>query len=137
MSIIGNAVASGISAAVATVLALTPTPTRAEQPPEEAKVAMREAVRGAMIDPGSTRFRWHDLPADFNGPIYCGYINSRNRFGGYTGYQLFTVILFGPEGGWRSSLYQLTSEDSEYRIAVMLCNQYGFTLKGPFVDDPY
>jgi len=52
------------------------------------------AVKERLLDPDSARFRWMQVPSNFNfhyNRTYCGIVNSRNRFGGYTGGAPFYV----------------------------------------------
>lgn len=61
----------------------------------EDKIAVADAVRAKLKDPDSARFRW--LPSA-SGLTYCGFVNSKNSFGGYTGFQPFTTVLAEIDG---------------------------------------
>ena len=49
-----------------------------------------DAVRDKLKDPASAEFSGSFFSDKFNGiPMACGYVNSRNSFGGFTGNQRF------------------------------------------------
>lgn len=51
-----------------------------------------EAVRAAMLDPESAQFRNVRVVANRGGgKLVCGEVNSKNRLGGYVGFQPFLV----------------------------------------------
>lgn len=58
-----------------------------------ASAALQTAVRRhfemILLDAPSARWKW--LPVRGDGRIYCGYVNAKNRIGGYTGFQMFMV----------------------------------------------
>ncbi len=54
------------------------------------KYAAEEEVRGHLRDPSSARFQ-DVFVKDVPGRIVCGYVNAKNGFGGYTGFQPFVV----------------------------------------------
>jgi hypothetical protein len=59
---------------------------------DEEKTIIEEGVRKELKDPESAQFRW--MPYVHGEDIYCGYVNSRNSYGGYVGfspYQVFVV----------------------------------------------
>ncbi len=56
------------------------------------KAAVQAAVQGILRDPESARFQW--LPyVDSPDKIYCGLVNSKNGFGGYSGFTIYAVGL--------------------------------------------
>lgn len=70
----------------------------AEQRAQSARLieVARTAFDQELLDYPSARFR--DVRPIFKypnarGPILCGFVNSRNRMGGYVGWQRFSVIL--------------------------------------------
>lgn len=72
------------AATQATPYALTPADTK----------AVEEAVRYRMKDPASTSFRNLSAVKKADGAVtVCGEVNSRNSFGGYTGFSPFTGVL--------------------------------------------
>lgn len=56
----------------------------------DAKVIIRDGVARSLRDPASARFRWNPMS---DATIYCGFVNARNAYGGYGGFQLFMVML--------------------------------------------
>lgn len=52
---------------------------------------LQEAVRARLLDPASAQFRMDGYREGSS--FYCGYVNAKNRFGGYTGFQPFVVRL--------------------------------------------
>lgn len=56
------------------------------------KAVIEKTVKGQLLDPESARFKW--VPLSANGArTYCGLVNSKNRFGGYTGDAPYIVFL--------------------------------------------
>lgn len=55
------------------------------------KANIRKAITKKLIDPGSAQFRWN--PNFLNSVTYCGFVNSKNRMGGYVGFSAFKVIM--------------------------------------------
>lgn len=51
----------------------------------------QQMIRDKLRDPGSAKFRNVRVGPYLNTKIVCGYVNSRNGFGGMTGYQRFAV----------------------------------------------
>jgi hypothetical protein len=74
-------------------------------PPDWAnyKALAEAAVRARLVDPDSAKFRWpmgyakRGYTAFLSKRIYgydtCGYVNSRNRMGGYVGETAFIVVI--------------------------------------------
>lgn len=53
------------------------------------RMEAERAVKSQLIDPGSAQFQnTFFVPAT---GAYCGHVNARNRYGGYTGDRLFAV----------------------------------------------
>lgn len=59
------------------------------------KAGAESSIRSDMIDPESTRFEWpYEFKATKSGGFYtCGRVNSKNRYGGYTGAIWFSVAV--------------------------------------------
>lgn len=49
------------------------------------------AVTSGFYDPDSALFRWSPMRGTVG--RYCGFVNGKNRYGGYVGYKLFAVEL--------------------------------------------
>lgn len=53
----------------------------------------KEGVQKNLVDPNSAEFRdVHVYKNGTNGKIVCGYVNAKNRLGGFTGYEEFISI---------------------------------------------
>lgn len=52
------------------------------------------AVEAILIDPGSAQFR---LSPARSTDHYCGFVNAKNRMGGYNGFEPF-LVRFNPDG---------------------------------------
>ena len=73
-----------------------PIETRDLRSSERSTIA--DAVRGALKDPASARFRigrvaYMEDKAERNTRMHCGWVNAKNSFGGYSGEQMFMVLL--------------------------------------------
>jgi hypothetical protein len=54
----------------------------------------KEAMTDALRDPGSAQYKdvtAHVFPEDHKIYVFCGYVNSKNGFGGYTGFKPFVA----------------------------------------------
>lgn len=55
------------------------------------KAMIQHAVRAELLDPDGAQFR---LGADnVKAEKYCGLVNAKNSYGGYTGYKVFFIIV--------------------------------------------
>lgn len=50
---------------------------------------VKEAVGRELKDPMSAQYEWRPVVDEY---IYCGTVNARNGFGGYSGPKLFAVL---------------------------------------------
>lgn len=90
------------------------------------KAAITKAFGGVLRDGVSARWRWLP-PAEGNVITYCGFVNSKNAYGAYVGFQPFMVSLvrrnamvFSPMTG---------SEDSDDgAIARRMCADKGYDI---------
>ncbi len=62
----------------------------AAPPAGSLKAAIEKEVKSKLRDPASARFEHLDFKG---GDIYCGYVNSKNGFGGYAGRKMFAVMV--------------------------------------------
>lgn len=88
------------------------------------KLEIQEAVKKELKDPDSAKFKWekvHDKTA------YCGLVNAKNSYGGFTGYVPFVVVLgikpvivmkMGSGGG----------EDTDSQVVYEVCRKSGYFL---------
>jgi hypothetical protein len=92
------------------------------------KTVIRDAVSERFFDPDSAKFRWLPLPSKFEGGVYCGSVNAKNRFGAYTGYGAFVVIV-GLKHGSVTEAGSLTAiRDYDADVYRELCAQKGFDI---------
>lgn len=69
-----------------------PAPKAPSEPSAAAYTMVAEGmIRQKLRDPDSAKFRDVRVGGSVNGKIICGYVNSRNGFGGMTGDQRFAV----------------------------------------------
>jgi hypothetical protein len=74
---------------------------------QQEEPAHLQAVRDAMVDPGSAQF--HNVRKDDLLNIRCGEVNGKNRMGGYVGWQPFSA--FAPIEGSQPSWKVYVGED--------------------------
>lgn len=60
------------------------------------KTKIETDVKSELKDPNSAVFKW--LPFIEGKHGYCGYVNAKNMFGGYTGNKLFHIMFMSREG---------------------------------------
>lgn len=122
--------------ALALIALALATPAAAEMPSDFTKETIREEVRKKLRDPGSAQFRW--LPVQADG-AYCGFVNARNSYGGYTGHVPFMVLLFKARDGMVSSppvsMGSADPHSPAYIATVEMCLERGISLTMPSEDD--
>lgn len=78
---------------IAFALLVISAPVAAQEYPrpltEDDKTEIRTAVKRELLDPDSARFRWN--PEMLEPEHYCGFVNAKNRMGGYVGFKAFIV----------------------------------------------
>jgi hypothetical protein len=103
----------------------------------QAKDAIRAEVRQRLIDLESARFRWLEKTTD--GKVYCGFVNSKNRMGGYVGFVPFQVFLAKAKNGEVGAAFLSMSDgdpkSSASRVTVETCQESGNNLAGPTTED--
>lgn len=64
------------------------------------KATIARVIKQGLKDPDSAKFRWvpYRYPEKGAGS-YCGYVNAKNSYGGYTGFEQFHVLLVPEKGG--------------------------------------
>lgn len=63
--------------------------TIGETPSQEDRRAIVAAVGDRLRDGESARWRW---PEYRNEVVYCGFVNARNAFGAYAGFEQFHIL---------------------------------------------
>lgn len=84
------------------------------------KSMIATAVKNNLKDPESAKFKWNKLLYSGKADVesYCGYVNARNSYGGYTGFDIFNVILVRENGKFLPPLIVTLSG------AWSLCEEY-------------
>jgi hypothetical protein len=129
--------ASGFLAALLLGGCGTPGPTletlsaaeKRELTPVE-KASLTISLAQTLKDPGSAQFRWMPVIMLEREGItdYCGLVNGRNSYGGYTGFQKFYAQLFKNEKGqFTKGLIRLIASGEVEVIATDgQCEKYGY-----------
>lgn len=90
------------------------------------KTVIRSAVLKSLKDPDSAKFRWN--PKVLDSTIYCGFVNSKNSFGGYVGFEPFMVFR-NPDGS--IILVQIAGQEPDDPVGTVLadtCRQPGYLI---------
>lgn len=122
--------------AVALFSIVVGTPAAAEPIDEDLRGKIRTAVRAKLNDPDSARFRW--LPR-VEGSVYCGFVNAKNRLGGYAGFAPFMVMIVPGTRGPVVMAMDVSSADpssSSYRARISICQEKGMNMSALPEDDP-
>lgn len=64
---------------------------------DDEKVVIADAVKRRLKDPESAQFKWPEYHEETN-KNYCGLVNAKNSYGGYTGFQVFHSIPIFKDG---------------------------------------
>lgn len=84
--------------------------------------AIKNAVGKELFDPFSARYDWQPVK---NEALYCGWVNARNKFGAYTGYQPFMAI-YGVNA--KSGKAKVLSVQMESYLVTPMCLKEGYRL---------
>lgn len=88
----------------------------------DAKTKFNDAMRNTLKDPFSARYRGVLVHRDKQGDyVFCGYINSKNSFGAYTGERLFIAMTEGSIAEASLSDGQLIADNNIRK----LCGKHG------------
>lgn len=93
---------------------------------EETALVMK-AARSELKDPDSARIT--DLvviPSKDKGSAFCGFLNAKNSFGGYTGGQLFGGRFLPAPSGKLLFAVILGMDDSDSTAGSIACKKLGF-----------
>jgi hypothetical protein len=66
------------------------------------KTALAHALSRSLKDPDSAQFQWGPVKytaAHGQTTEYCGIVNAKNSYGGYTGYQMFHSFIYADAKG--------------------------------------
>lgn len=97
------------------------------------KKQIASAVKQQLKDPESAQFRW---PAPHKFGLYCGWVNAKNSYGGYTGFQPFMImggVGDGPKSDGSFLVMDTTigSSGDDQTIVLKMCSDHGFDMSGP------
>ena len=93
------------------------------------KALIREAVSDDFLDADSAKFRWLPLPDHMNGSLYCGSVNAKNRFGAYTGYNAFAVVVELKNGKITNPISMTAMREYDADAWRMVCAQRGMDIR--------
>lgn len=91
-------------------------------PTQAVQSAIKEAVGKKLADPLSAQYDWQ--PAQ-EGVVYCGWVNAKNQFGAYSGYQPFMVLYVVNEQSGKAMVSKVDLEDY---IVTPMCLRKGYRL---------
>ena len=104
-----------------------PEPTLPITLTESQKAAVTAGVKGQLKDPNSAMFGPMAASQGKSGLIYvCGYVNSRNSFGGYVGDTLFYGAMPSTVNTFLPQIF--ASDDINRTVTVQMCMRYGVPL---------
>lgn len=84
-------------------------------------------IKKQLKDPDSARFKWLPYIEQPNGH-YCGLVNAKNSYGGYTGDQPFYVMLVMPEGPiFAANVVGVGGNEFRQRAIIQQCAEQGYT----------
>ena len=96
------------------------------------KVQIAKAVKDILKDPDSAKFRW-PKPQDWG--LYCGWVNAKNSYGGYTGFEPFMIIGgvgSGPKSKGEFLIIKTTiGSGDEEAVVLSMCTKQGFDMTSP------
>ena len=82
-----------LGAMIVPLVLMTPAEAQAPAMPLPAEVVRaKTAILNKLVDPGSAQFQNVTFTRMGQAAIFCGQVNSRNRMGGYGGFQPFVVF---------------------------------------------
>ncbi len=93
------------------------------------KAMIRNAVSERFFDPDSAKFRWLPMPPALDGGIYCGSVNAKNRYGAYTGYNAFAVVVEFTKGKIIQAVSVNSITDADPDVYQTLCDEHGFDIR--------
>lgn len=85
---------------------------------------IQSAIRSRLKDPESARFGSMSAVVDGSKKVHvCGYVNSKNSFGGYVGDELFYGVFNGSR--FDMEMKAQAGNDLTSRIVVRTCSEHG------------
>ena len=91
---------------------------------DDEKARIIAAVSAQLRDPDSAKFKFPDYD-EADAPIYCGWVNAKNAFGGYVGDMPFQVGI-APVAGGRVDVIGIGNGDPDNAMTRALMVMCGF-----------
>lgn len=92
------------------------------------KNVIQESVRGKLKDPDSAKFSMPQVNENGAPNVYCGLVNAKNSYGGYTGFTPFMATLVRTNGEVKGSFAMLPSSSRFGEMAMIsMCKDKGYS----------
>lgn len=103
-------------------------PARAESRPlsEKERTGVIRSLATILKDPDSARYQW---PNKVHDSVYCGLVNAKNSYGGYTGFVPYVAFVNTDKGHLETAVLQraTTNEGDPMSMSVIkMCNDHGY-----------
>lgn len=113
------------------VLAFFSSVSMAAELTAKEKTTIVKAVKDQLKDPDSAKFKWVKLADRINPKhfvdSYCGLVNAKNSYGGYTGFEPFEVMAARSENGKFVVIsVSVSSSDLPTDAIVAMCSDNGY-----------
>jgi hypothetical protein len=87
------------------------------------KQMFMDAVKERLKDPDSAQFRWMPMRDPPKEEMYCGMVNAKNSYGGYSGFSPFQAMLIGEP---HKAAIVISMGNSDARVTASLCADNGY-----------
>lgn len=94
---------------------------------QEERFAIEAEVKRSLKDPASANFRW--LPSAAQDGAYCGLVNAKNSYGGYTGFQPYFAHIARMSYGLSVTILKIGSGGSASASIEKVCRKAGLNLE--------
>jgi hypothetical protein len=118
---------------LAMAVAAATAPKKMQTPSAQMRGAIVAKVGDKLMDGASARYRWPK--EDFEGALYCGFVNAKNSYGAYIGFRPFMILgahANGPNGDGSYKIFAATitgiERDNDTAIVAKMCGEAGFDL---------
>ncbi|GEM_PF-846645 len=101
-----------------------PNPKRRALTPAETR-AIENSISDQLKDPFSAKFKHSQYVYNGNGE-YCGYVNSKNSYGGYVGDMPFLIMLVGSGKKTNAAVISFASNEAEVSATYEICRKLGY-----------
>lgn len=86
------------------------------------KATIKDAVGRHLKDPFSAQYEWPEVRS---GTVYCGFVNAKNAFGAYSGYQPFLVLYYVNQ---RTKKVVIVQSELTPNIVGQMCPESGYRI---------